>query len=56
MTFKNHKQMTKQTTIVVIGALRVKEDHAMAITPENVPYDMSVDEDSDQPAHPRSLI
>ena len=24
MTFKNHKQMTKQTTIIVIGALRVK--------------------------------
>ena len=24
MTFKNHKQMTKQTTIVVIGSLRVK--------------------------------
>ena len=23
MTFKNHKQMTKQTTIVVIGSLRV---------------------------------
>ena len=23
--FKNHKQMTKQTTIVVIGALRVKK-------------------------------
>ena len=24
MTFKNHKQMTKQTTIVVIGSLRIK--------------------------------
>ena len=24
MAFKNHKQMTKQTTVVVIGALRVK--------------------------------
>ena len=24
MTFKNHKQMTKQTTFVVIGSLRVK--------------------------------
>ena len=24
MTFKNHKQMTKQTTIVVTGAIRVK--------------------------------
>ena len=24
MTFKKHKQMTKQTTIVVIGSLRVK--------------------------------
>ena len=25
--FKNHKQMTKQTTIVVLGALRVKSLH-----------------------------
>ena len=24
MTFKNHKKMTKQTTIVVTGSLRVK--------------------------------
>ena len=24
--FQNHKQMTKQTTIVVIGGLRVKKD------------------------------
>ena len=26
MTFKNHKQMTKQTTTVVIDSLRVKSD------------------------------
>ena len=25
ITFKNHKQMTKQTTIVVTGALRINK-------------------------------
>ena len=31
MTLKNHKQMTKQTTIVVIGSLRVKEEYLVII-------------------------
>ena len=34
MTFKNHKQMTKQTTVVVIGSLRVKarnQEHAWKV-------------------------
>ena len=31
MTFKNHKQMTKQTTIVVIGSLRVSSNRLILL-------------------------
>ena len=34
--FKNHKQMTKQTTIVVIGSLRVKGQVSKGLHERNI--------------------